>query len=123
MLLYFVSVFLYNIFAIYVTYLLNSVWHAILENFRPGAIWIVDLLLYYAFTHRAFGEAWTKWSWLELVGMFVMIIGTAIYNGSVSGRAPTDESSSGGRPKQSHLDCPFCADGGVDLSTGMRVSE
>lgn len=80
---YFLSVFLFNIFAIYVTYLLNSVWHAILENFRPGSVWLIDLLLYYVFTKHAFGESWTKWSWLELAGMGLMLFGTAVYNASV----------------------------------------
>ncbi len=30
-----ITVWLYNIFCIYVTFLLNSIWHAILDNFRP----------------------------------------------------------------------------------------
>jgi hypothetical protein len=29
----------YNIFAIYVTHFLSSVWHAILDNFRPISVW------------------------------------------------------------------------------------
>ena len=83
------SVFLYNIFAIYVTYLLSSVWHAILENFRPGSIWAMDLLLYYALTERAFGEAWTRWSWMQLAGMIIMMAGTAVYDGFVSKHTAT----------------------------------
>ena len=83
LLVFFLSVFLYNIFAIYVTYLLCSIWHAILENFRPGAVWALDLLLYYWLTRGKFGEAWTRWSWLELAGMLVMIAGTAVYNASI----------------------------------------
>lgn len=83
LLVFFLSVFLYNIFAIYVTYLLCSIWHAILENFRPGAVWALDLLLYYWLTRGKFGEAWTRWSWLELAGMCVMIAGTAVYNASI----------------------------------------
>lgn len=58
-------------------------WHAILENFRPGAVWIVDLAIFYVITAGEFGEAWTAWSWLELLGMGIMILGTAVYNGSV----------------------------------------
>jgi len=27
------------------------VWHAILDNFRPLTIWVVELMLYYSFTH------------------------------------------------------------------------
>lgn len=82
---HFACVFLFNIFAIYVTYLLSSVWHAILENFRPAAIWLIDLALFYAITDGRFGESWTRWSWIELAGMATMIAGTAIYNGSVRG--------------------------------------
>ena len=77
-------IFLFNIFAIYVTYLLNSVWHAILENFRPGAVWATDLALYYLLTRKQFGEAWTHpGSEVQLLGMAIMIFGTAVYNASV----------------------------------------
>ena len=83
LLVFFVSVFLYNILAIYVTFLGSSIWHAILENYRPGAVWVVDLALYYVFSHRTVGEVWTKWSWMELAGMITMLLGTAIYHGSI----------------------------------------
>lgn len=33
-----VIVFFYNVFCIYVTFLLDSIWHAILDNFRPVRI-------------------------------------------------------------------------------------
>ena len=39
------------------------------QNFRPIAIWGTDLILFYFVTYGAFGEEWTKWSWLELGGM------------------------------------------------------
>ncbi|GLD96666.1 hypothetical protein PINS_up005349 [Pythium insidiosum] len=73
----------YNVFAVSVTYLLNSIWHAILDNFRPITVWGTDLLLFYVFTSGAFGEAWTIWSWLQLAGMIVLLVGTAVYNGTI----------------------------------------
>ncbi|GMH57685.1 hypothetical protein TL16_g02446 [Triparma laevis f. inornata] len=73
----------YNVCAIFITFLLESVWRSILENFRPIAIWGTDLILFYFVTFGAFGEEWTKWSWLELGGMALLIYGTAVYNGSV----------------------------------------
>lgn len=73
----------YNVFAVSVTYLLNSIWHAILDNFRPITVWGTDLLLFYAFTQGTFGEAWTTWSWLQFAGMIVLLLGTAVYNGTV----------------------------------------
>ena len=77
---YFLSVFLYNFFAVLVTLMLNSVWHAILDNFRPITVWGVDMFIFYTIT-AALGEPWTKWSILQLGGMFVLFYGTAIYNG------------------------------------------
>jgi len=83
LLVFTLTVFLYNIFCIYVTYLLSSIWHAILDNFRPVSVWVMDLLLFYVFTDRTFGERWTYGSWIELVGMLTLFLGTAIYNGTV----------------------------------------
>ena len=92
-------VFFYNVFCVYVTFLLDSIWHAILDNFRPVGrlselhllnsllvqvcVWAVDLLLYYVITNGAFGETWGVWSWLELAGMILLFYGTAVYNGKV----------------------------------------
>jgi len=81
---FFVSVALYNVFAVFTTHLLNSIWHAILDNFRPVAVWTTDLLIFYMLTHGRFGEPWISASWLQLFGMLVLFFGTAVYNGSVS---------------------------------------
>jgi len=77
-------VFFYNVFCIYVTYLLDSIWHAILDNFRPVSVWAVDLLLFYVFTEGGFGESWGPWSWIQLAGMIMLFYGTAVYNASVT---------------------------------------
>lgn len=73
----------YNVAAIFVTKLLEAVWRSILENFRPIAVWGADLALFYLFTGGAFGESWTKSSWLEFTGLLVLLLGTATYNGNV----------------------------------------
>lgn len=78
-----VLVFVLNSFSVLVTFMMSSVWHAILDNFRPLTIWVVELLLYYSFTHGRFGERWNIGSWLQLAGMVVLLAGTAIYNGSL----------------------------------------
>lgn len=82
---YFLSIFFYNVLAVLVTYTLNSVWHAILDNFRPITVWGSDLFIHY-FIYAAYGETWTNWSYLQLLGLFVLLYGTAIYN------APNDGS-------------------------------
>ncbi|CAH0521132.1 unnamed protein product [Peronospora belbahrii] len=73
----------YNVLAVSVTYLLNSIWHAILDNFRPITVWGADLMLFYFFTQGHFGEQWTIWSWLQLAGMATLLAGTAVYNGTL----------------------------------------
>jgi multidrug transporter EmrE-like cation transporter len=83
-LVYYFSIFFYNVLAVLVTYTLNSVWHAILDNFRPITVWVCDLFIYYCIT-RSFGESWTIWSYLQLGGLFVLLYGTAIYNAPNSG--------------------------------------
>jgi drug/metabolite transporter (DMT)-like permease len=81
--LYLLAITCYNVCAIFITSLLESVWRAILENFRPIAVWSTDLVLFYLITNRTFGEEWTVWCWLELAGMCLLLYGTAVYNGSI----------------------------------------
>ncbi|GMF26234.1 unnamed protein product [Phytophthora lilii] len=73
----------FNICTVSVTYLLSSIWRAILDNFRPVAVWGFDLLLFYILSQGQFGERWTNWSWLELAGMLTLFVGTAVYNGTL----------------------------------------
>jgi len=78
-----VLVFILNSFSVLVTYMLSSVWHAILDNFRPISIWAVELFMY-GYTNGEHGEKWTKGSYLQLAGLGVMLLGTAIYNGTIA---------------------------------------
>jgi len=82
---YFFTIFFYNVFAVLVTFSLNSVWHAILDNFRPTTVWGVDMAIHYYFSNRTLGEPWTKWSFMQLLGMFVLLYGTSIYNAPNAG--------------------------------------
>jgi hypothetical protein len=69
-----------------VTFLLSSVWHAILDNFRPITVWGTDLFIFYVITQAGdYGEEWTKYSWVQVVGMFVLLYGTAVYNAPNAG--------------------------------------
>ena len=84
-LVYFFAVLFYNVLACLVTYMLDSVWHAILDNFRPATVWGTDMLIFYCIT-AAFGEAWNQpWSLVQLFGMGVLLYGTAIYNAPNAG--------------------------------------
>ena len=75
-LIYFIVIFGYNLFAVLVTFMLNSIWHAILDNFRPVSVWLTDLAIFYFVTAGAFGEPWTSYSYIQLFGMGVLLYGT-----------------------------------------------
>lgn len=82
--IYFFAIFGYNLFAVLVTFMLNSVWHAVLDNFRPISVWLTDLAIFYLFT-KDFGESWTAYSFIQLIGMIVLLYGTSIYNAPHAG--------------------------------------
>ena len=75
----------YNCAVIYVTKYLSAIWHAILDNFRPISIWMLDLSLFYYFLpNTAYGEQWMNpGSWVQMGGLAILLFGTAVYNGSV----------------------------------------
>lgn len=83
--LYMFSILLYNVLGMYVTFMLDSVWHAILDNFRPVAVWSIDLAIYYLITNRSFGEAWHPFCFVQLLSLIILLYGTAIYNAPNSG--------------------------------------
>jgi len=97
---YLVAIFGFNFFAVMVTYMLDSVWHAILDNFRPISVWLVELFVYYVLLAVAntssssssssqqqpgFGEDWTRWSWIQVCASAILLYGTAIYNAPNAG--------------------------------------
>ena len=85
---------------------LDSMWVAIMFNFIPAVVWMLDLSLYYATVDgtataadvvgagggvtrpnaigsqsHPLGEKWTDFSVIELFGMLLLFFGTAVYKG------------------------------------------
>jgi hypothetical protein len=84
--IFFFASFLYNLLSLLVIFLLNSVWHTILDNFRPITVWITALFFFYAITTSGdFGEPWMKWSWVQVSGTALLLYGTAVYNAPNAG--------------------------------------
>jgi len=83
---FFVTVAGYNVCGILVTKLGSSMWHTILDNFRPICVWMTSLFMYYVIfdSERKLGaEPWDWSSWFELAGMGVLLVGSAIYQGKI----------------------------------------
>jgi len=68
-----------NATAMMVTQQFTAVHRTILEATRTLCIWVVNLFIYYCISNN-FGEVWTKWSWIELLGFVVLLGGMFIYN-------------------------------------------
>ncbi len=49
---------------------------------RTICVWVVDLILWYS-TKGFVGEAWDKYSWIQVIGFVVLFLGTLIYNGVI----------------------------------------
>eukprot|EP00457_Paulinella_chromatophora_P008099 gb/GEZN01008126.1/.p1 GENE.gb/GEZN01008126.1/~~gb/GEZN01008126.1/.p1 ORF type:complete len:457 (-),score=55.12 gb/GEZN01008126.1/:18-1388(-) len=78
---YWLAVLGYNVCGIWVTQSFSAVHHTLMEGFRTLTVWAVELLLFYAFEQHQYGEAWSRYSWLQLAGFLVMIGGTLVYQG------------------------------------------
>jgi len=70
----------YNMSGIAVTGALSAVHRAILEASRTSLIWAFGLFVHYVVDRTsAFGEALTPYSWLQLLGFLVLMLGQSVY--------------------------------------------
>jgi len=121
-----ITVFILNSFSVLVTFMLSSVWHAILDNFRPITIWATQLAIY-SISDGEHGEKWSRGSYLQLLGLAVMLYGTAVYNGSVSlpGLEPAEDDllAEGDKMASSALSrSPLLTNNRLDVGGGVHKS-
>jgi len=80
MALYTFSCFTYNMSGIYVTEALSAVHRVMLEALRTCIVWVFGLCVHYFFDPTSkFGESITPYSWLEVVGFVLLVLGQAVY--------------------------------------------
>eukprot|EP00871_Galdieria_phlegrea_P002518 jgi/Galph1/3267/GphlegSOOS_G1903.1 len=70
----------FNYFSMNVTKLSSSVFRTLLETMRTMIVWIVDIFLYYIVSNGRFGEPWTEYSFLQVIGFTLLVIGTFQYS-------------------------------------------
>eukprot|EP00727_Mastigamoeba_balamuthi_P006024 m51a1_g2040 putative transmembrane protein c2orf18 homolog (427) ;mRNA; r:1355245-1356998 len=81
-LVYICSDAMFNFFGISITKYLSAVHRTIIDACRSILVWFWQLLTFYCINER-YGEEWTKWSWFQVAGFVLLIIGAVIYNGIV----------------------------------------
>merc|ERR1712039_993743 len=70
----------YNMSGIAVTGALSAVHRVMLEAFRTSVVWIFGLSVHYYYDSSSkFGEEWTDWSWLEVCGFIILMLGQAVF--------------------------------------------
>lgn len=70
----------YNMAGIAVTGALSAVHRVMLEAFRTSIVWIFGLTVHYAYDSASpMGEVWTSYSYLEVLGFLVLMLGQSIY--------------------------------------------
>mmetsp|Transcript_119156 Transcript_119156/g.342378 ORF Transcript_119156/g.342378 Transcript_119156/m.342378 type:complete len:397 (+) Transcript_119156:59-1249(+) len=79
-LIFFFSCATFNATGIKITAHLSGVHRMMLDASRTVLIWLFGLVVHYCWDkHSAFGEAWTPYSYLQLVGFGILMTGQAVY--------------------------------------------
>jgi len=76
---YWISIACFNYASLNVTKHLSAVHRTLVDTCRTAVVWAVELSIYYGFGHSKYGEPWDRTSVLQLVGFFIMAIGTFTY--------------------------------------------
>lgn len=72
----------YNMAGIFITSALSAVHRVMIEALRTLVVWVWGLFVHYCISRESsYGEAWTSYSYLEVIGFVVLILGQAIYGG------------------------------------------
>ena len=77
-LLYLLSIAFYNFFGLSVTKYLTCVHRTLIDACRTIVVWAFELILH-ACDDR-YGESWTRYSWIQVIGFVLLILGTLFYN-------------------------------------------
>eukprot|EP00929_Paragymnodinium_shiwhaense_P027675 TRINITY_DN16195_c0_g2_i1.p1 TRINITY_DN16195_c0_g2~~TRINITY_DN16195_c0_g2_i1.p1 ORF type:complete len:430 (+),score=89.26 TRINITY_DN16195_c0_g2_i1:80-1369(+) len=76
---YMVSIATYNFFCLNVTKRISAVTRCLIDSCRMMVIWVVSLALYYS-GDTANGVPWTPYSWWQLGGFVLLVLGSLVYN-------------------------------------------
>merc|ERR1712228_248933 len=105
--IYLFSVFTFNIVGMMVTYRLSAVHRTLLEASRTAVIWIIDLTIHHYYPASTFGETWNAYSYLQLIGFVLLVIGQATYAELITWGLPPPKSAASPIPSPS----PLCEPG------------
>lgn len=79
LLIYTFGIAFYNFTGLMLTKKLSAVHRTLIDACRSLSVWLVNLFTYYAISED-YGEEWTTWSFAELGGFALLVLGTLMYN-------------------------------------------
>lgn len=79
-LIYILSIWTFNMSTVQCTRIYSSVVRTLIQQgVRSAFVWILDLILFYAFVSESYGEAWTAYSPLQVIGFMTFMVGMTLY--------------------------------------------
>jgi hypothetical protein len=85
--MFFVVVCVFNVIQMWINYRYGSVYNSLIATLRPLGVWSIELAAYYSTTGSQLqetGSGWTMpWSALQLGGMMLLFVGTAVFNENI----------------------------------------
>jgi len=112
----------YNVSGMLVTSALSGVMRVMLEATRTLCIWVFGLAWHYGVNpDSSFGEAWTNWSFLQLFGFFLLMLGQATYGEKI--RWPCFYYPPAEEVDQSKFISPGAVRAGAFASPGRKLTE
>jgi drug/metabolite transporter (DMT)-like permease len=79
-LIYCLSIALFNQFGMSVSKYLSSLHRTLIDSLRALVVWGAQLILYYACGLTAYGTEWNSYSFVQLFGFLLLVLGTLVYN-------------------------------------------
>ena len=77
---------IWNILALQITSKASAVARMVFDQLTIVVVWVVQLSIYWTVVGTKYeeqfiktGEAWTKYSWIQLFGFAIMVLGAAVY--------------------------------------------
>merc|ERR1740121_2239400 len=79
---YMLSIAFYNFTGMQICRKLSAVTRCLVDSMRTAVVWGLQLALYYYWSPQ-YGHPWTVYSYLQLLGFLLLVLGTLVYNGVV----------------------------------------
>lgn len=88
----------------YATAVLSAMWRMLLEAGGTFLVWFFGLLVHYLVDSGSeLGEVWSTWSYLELLGLLVVLLGQSVYGGFLKLPCGTASRAGAGNPSDADV--------------------